>query len=98
MVSCGVVVGWVLKATVDRGSDPACALCELPRLFGGNSHSDAAFSFCPDVRVHRLTDVRVRHRLPRWLGLRAVGGLGSWSKNKLAIFFLMDDGLKPLGK
>ncbi len=54
-VSCGVVVGWVLKASVDRGSDPACALCELPRLFGGNSHSDAAFSFCPDVRVHRLT-------------------------------------------
>ena len=22
-VSCGIVVGWVLKATVDRGSDPA---------------------------------------------------------------------------
>jgi hypothetical protein len=40
---------------VDRGSDPAGALCELPRLFGGNSHSDAAFIFCPDVRVHRLT-------------------------------------------
>ena len=34
-VSCGIVVGWVLKATVDRGSDPAGALCELPRLFGG---------------------------------------------------------------
>ena len=28
--SCGVVLGWVLKATVDRGSDPAGALCELP--------------------------------------------------------------------
>jgi hypothetical protein len=53
-VSCGVVIGWVLKATVDRGSDPAGALCELPRLFGGNSHSDDAFNFCPDGRVHWL--------------------------------------------
>jgi hypothetical protein len=34
-VSCGIVVGWVLKAAVDRGLDPAGALCELPRLFGG---------------------------------------------------------------
>ena len=41
-------------ATVDRGSDPAGALCELPCLFGGNSHSDAAFNFCPDFRVHWL--------------------------------------------
>ena len=28
-VSCGIVVGWVLKAMVDQGSDPAGALCEL---------------------------------------------------------------------
>jgi hypothetical protein len=42
--SCGVVVGWVLKATVDRGSDPAGALCELPRLFGGNSGTLAALT------------------------------------------------------
>ena len=49
-VSCGVVVGWVLKATVDQGSDPAGALCELPPKRCGNSHSDAAFNFCPDVR------------------------------------------------
>ena len=33
---------------VDRGSDPAGALCELP------PKSDAAFNFSPDVRVHRL--------------------------------------------
>jgi hypothetical protein len=46
---------------VNRGSDPAGALCELPHLFGGNSHSNAAIIFCPDVRA----DVRVRHRLPR---------------------------------
>jgi hypothetical protein len=39
---------------VDRGSDSAGALCELRRLFGGNSHSDAALNFCPGVRVHRL--------------------------------------------
>ena len=38
------------------------ALCELPCLFCGNSHSDAAFIFCPDVSVHRL---------PRQLGLRS---------------------------
>jgi hypothetical protein len=31
---------------VDQGSDPAGELCELLRLFGGNSHSDAAFKFC----------------------------------------------------
>jgi hypothetical protein len=29
-VSCGVVVGWVLKAAEVRGSDPAGTLCELP--------------------------------------------------------------------
>ena len=28
-VSCGVVVGWVLNATADRGLDPAGVLCEL---------------------------------------------------------------------
>ena len=54
-ISCGIVVGWVLKAMVDQGSDPAGALCEeLPHLFCSNSHSDAAFNICPDVRVHRL--------------------------------------------
>jgi hypothetical protein len=39
-VSCGVgvVVGWVLKATVDRGSDPAGALCELPPKGGGGRY------------------------------------------------------------
>ena len=51
---------------------PAGTLCELPRLFGGNSHSDAACNFCPDqlgcVRLPR--PVRV-HRLPRKLGLCA---------------------------
>jgi hypothetical protein len=47
-VSCGVVVGWVLKSTVDRVSDPAGAATHT-------SHSDAAFNFCPDARVHRLT-------------------------------------------
>ena len=31
-VSCGIVVGWVLKAMVDQGSDPAGALCELPHI------------------------------------------------------------------
>ena len=56
VVSCGVVVGWVLTATWTRGLDPAGALCELPRLFCvcGISHSNEAFNFCPDVRVHRL--------------------------------------------
>ena len=51
---------------------PAGALCELPRLFGGNSHSDAACNFCPDqLGCVRLTrPVRV-HRLPRKLGLLA---------------------------
>jgi len=48
----------------------AGALCELPRLFGGNSHSDAACNFCPGqlgcVRLPR--PVRV-HWLPRKLGL-----------------------------
>jgi hypothetical protein len=39
---------------VDRGLDPAGALCELPRLFCSNSHSNAVFNFCPDVRVHQL--------------------------------------------
>ena len=45
---------------VDRGLDPAGAIsagamCELPCLFGGTSHSDDAFNLCPDVRVHQLT-------------------------------------------
>ena len=39
---------------MDRGLDPAGVLYELPRLFGSNSHSDAAFNFCPDVMVHWL--------------------------------------------
>ena len=30
---------------------PAGALCELPRLFGGNSHSDAAVIIASMVRV-----------------------------------------------
>ena len=51
---------------------PAGALCELPRLFGGNSHSNAAFNFCPDQLgcVQLPRPVRV-HRLPRKLGLCA---------------------------
>jgi hypothetical protein len=30
-VSCGIVVGWVVKATVDRGLDPAgtCVSCRI---------------------------------------------------------------------
>ena len=51
---------------------PAGAMCELPRLFGGNSHSNATCNFCPDqlgcVRLPR--PVRV-HWLPHKLGLRA---------------------------
>jgi hypothetical protein len=41
-------------------------LCELLCLFGGISHSDAAFTFCLDVRVHPLgcPDVKVA-----WQGL-----------------------------
>ena len=31
-VSCGIVVGWVLKAMVDQGLDPAGVLCELPHI------------------------------------------------------------------
>ena len=43
------------EATVARGSDPAGVVFELPRLFGGNSHSEAALNVCPDVsRVHWL--------------------------------------------
>jgi hypothetical protein len=51
---------------------PAGLQCELPRLFGGNSHSDAACNFCPDQLgcVWLPRPVRV-HRLPRKLGLRA---------------------------
>ena len=33
-VSCGVVVGRVLKATVDGGLDPAGAMCEFPPKTG----------------------------------------------------------------
>ena len=57
-VSDGVVlVGRIYtEGYVDQDSDPAGVL-ELPRLFCGNSHSDAAFNFCPDVGVV--------HRLPR---------------------------------
>jgi hypothetical protein len=50
---------------VDRGSDPAGALCELPRLFRGHSHRKAAFNFCPDLGYIGCPDVRVRHQLPR---------------------------------
>jgi hypothetical protein len=31
-VSCGIVVGWVLKAMMDQGLDPAGVLCELPHI------------------------------------------------------------------
>ena len=43
-----VVVGWVLEATWIgvRNLQPAGVLCELPRLFCGNSHSNAAFNLC----------------------------------------------------
>ena len=41
-VSCGVVGGWVLNVTVDWVSDPAGALCELPRLFGANNGNEAS--------------------------------------------------------
>ena len=66
---------------VDRGSDPAGALCELSRLFCGNSHSDAAFNFCPDVRVHWLP----RHygEAPAALIVKVACrgvGLGGWCK------------------
>lgn len=48
-VSDGVVVGSVHQTTATAG-----AQCELPCLFGGNSQSDAAFTFCPNIRVHWL--------------------------------------------
>jgi hypothetical protein len=51
-VSCGVVVGWVLKATVDRGSDPTHT--EMPHLI-----------FDPTLGYIGCPDVRVRHQLPR---------------------------------
>ena len=53
---------------VDRGSDPAGALCELPRLFRGHSHRKATLFFCPDLGYIGCPDVRVRHQL------RAGGG------------------------
>ena len=52
---------------VDWGSDPAGALCELPRLFGfgSNSHRDPALVFAPTLGYIGCPDVRVRHRLLR---------------------------------
>ena len=54
-VSCGIVVGRVLKATVDRCLDPAGALCELPpKLTAKGPHERPLFDndwqllqFCP---------------------------------------------------
>ena len=47
-----ILVGWVLKATVDRGSDPTHT--EMPHLI-----------FAPTLGYIGCPDVRVRHRLPR---------------------------------
>ena len=50
------------------------ALCELSRLFCGDSHSDAAFIFGPIVRVHPAAlTVRV-HEVPRPVRVRSQGG------------------------
>ena len=56
-VSCGVVVGSVMKATWTGVG--------ILQLFGRNSHSDATFNFCPNVRLHWLPRLRVRYLLPR---------------------------------
>jgi len=55
-VHCGVVVGWVLKAMVDWGMDPAGVLCELP---------PKQLIFAPTLGYIGCLDVRVRHWLPR---------------------------------
>ena len=54
-VHCGVVLGWVLKATVVWGSDPAGALCELP---------PKQLIFAPTLGYIGCPVVRVRHWLP----------------------------------
>ena len=69
-VSCCIVVGWGLKATVDRGSDLAGALCELPP-----KTALPHLIFAPTLGYIGCPDVKVRHRLPQWLGLRAGGGV-----------------------
>jgi hypothetical protein len=57
-VSCGVVVGCVQKATVDRGSDPAGAQCELPpkggwrQRRGGEVNKDGNAARTSTVLVH----------------------------------------------
>ena len=81
-VSDGVVVGSVHQTTATAG-----AQCELPCLVGGNSQSDAAFTFCPDIRVHWLPRCYGEARAAPVVGLCAAGGMViCWCKNHL--FFL----------
>ncbi len=63
------------------------------RIFFAATHTAMPpLMFAPTLGYIGCPVVRVRHRLPQWLGLHAAGGLGSWSK--IANFsFLMDDGL-----
>ena len=72
---------------MDRGLEPAGALCELPHLFCGNSHSNAAFNFAPTLGYIGCPEVRVRHRL----GLHAGGGWVVGVKIEI-IFSVTDNG------
>ena len=55
---------------MDRGSDLAGALCELPP-----KTALPHLIFAPTLGYIGCPDVKVRHRLPQWLGLRAGGGV-----------------------
>ncbi len=67
---------------MDRGLNHAGALCELPRLFCGNSHSGAAFNFCPDIRVHGLPQRLGEAPAAPIVRVASSRGLGSWCKNR----------------
>ena len=49
------MVGWVLKATVDRGSDPAGALCEMSPKGGGGRYK-IKLGICMHELVSNATD------------------------------------------
>ena len=46
--------GIAVRSMVYGSESRRSAVCEFPCLFCGNSHSNAAFTFRPAVRVHRL--------------------------------------------
>ena len=51
-VSDSIVIGWVWQGKRTGVQIPQACCVHCRSLFGGNSHSNAPFNFCPNVRVH----------------------------------------------